>query len=102
MVYAYYRCNSGHFFEGEACPFDGWSSDGSRQLLAAVSRLRSEGKEHFTVDDLGHAGLSDEARPRCIVVEFGSSASRFEAISIDYVCADDVCASIHKAGARFK
>jgi hypothetical protein len=102
VVYAYCRCNSGHFFEGEACPFDGWSSHASRELLRVVLRLKSVGREHFTVEDLRSAGLTDEILQRCIVVEFGSPSSRFEAISVDHIAVNDASIPIHKAELRFK
>ena len=39
LARAYCRCNSGHYFVGEYCPFDGWSSSASKELAAVSERL---------------------------------------------------------------
>src|SRR5262245_41844319 len=82
---AYSRCNSGHYFMGEFCPFDGWSSPASKELTAALKRLARSGC-NVSLEELREAGVSEATLARTIVIEFGSSASAFEAVSPeDYV-----------------
>jgi hypothetical protein len=76
---AYTRCNSGHYFIGPCCPFDGWSSDASWELTVAVERL-SQLEQVVSLEALRKAGVSAATLARTIVVEFGSSASAFEAL----------------------
>jgi hypothetical protein len=77
---AYSRCNSGHYFMGEFCPFDGWSSPASKELTAALKRLTRSGRK-VSLEELRRAGIPETTLARTIVIEFGSSASTFEAIS---------------------
>ena len=78
MHHVYIRCNSGHYFVGEVCPLDGWSSAESRELVIAV---RAMGREATTIAQLREHGLSEAALRRTIIVEFGDSNSAVEAIS---------------------
>ena len=80
MVRVYCRCNGGHYFVGEYCPFDGWSSPESKAITAAAQRLKAEGVTP-TVDALRKACLSPNALARAVVVEFGSADSAFEALA---------------------
>lgn len=77
---AYARCAGGHYFAGEFCPFDGWSSAAAAELAETVERLRQLGKD-VTLAELKRAGLSESALDRTIVIEFGNDAAAFEAIS---------------------
>ena len=77
---AYCRCNSGHYFQGEFCPFDGWSSAASRELTAAVKRLAGAGQE-ISLPALRQAGVGQATLGRTIIVQFGSLASAFEALA---------------------
>lgn len=77
---AYSRCNSGHYFTGEYCPFDGWSSHGAMELAKAVEGLALLGRE-LSLEELRKAGLSEEALARTIVIAFGCAGSAFEAVS---------------------
>jgi len=77
---AYCRCNSGHYFEGEFCPFDGWSSPASKELTQAVEQLARAHRE-ISMEELRKAGVSAAALDRTIVIQFGSSASVFEAVA---------------------
>ena len=79
-VRAYCRCNSGHYFEGAYCPFDGWSSPESMELADAVARLSGAGSA-LSVGALCQVGVSNRTIARIIVIEFGCEASSFEAIS---------------------
>lgn len=79
---AYARCNSGHYFMGEFCPFDGWSSPASKELTAALKLLARSGR-NVSLEELRKAGVSEATLARTIVIEFGSSASAFEAVSPD-------------------
>ena len=80
MTRAYCRCNSGHYFSGEFCPFDGWSSPASRELTEAVARL-SRCHRDLSLEELRKAGVCQATLARTIVVAFGCSDSAFEAIS---------------------
>jgi hypothetical protein len=84
---AYFRCNSGHYFSGESCPYDGWSSPASRELLDAVARLAKMGKEP-SIKELRKLGVSSETLWRTIIVSFGVGASMFEALSPDTYVVD--------------
>lgn len=77
---AYSRCNSGHYFAGEFCPFDGWSSSAAAELAELVERLEQLGKE-ITLAELKRAGLSDAALARTVVIDFGNDQSAFDAVS---------------------
>jgi hypothetical protein len=70
---------------GEFCPFDGWSSPASRELTEALRRWARSGRK-ISLEGLRRAGVSEATLARTIVIEFGSSAAAFEAISPeDYV-----------------
>jgi hypothetical protein len=77
---AYSRCNSGHYFVGENCPFDGWFSEASRELTRAIAVLSHSGRK-VSVEELRRAVVSEATVLRTIVVEFGSDDSAFDAIS---------------------
>lgn len=79
---AYCRCNSGHYFSGESCPYDGWTSPASRELVDAIARLAKAGKD-ASIEELKALGVSSETLWRTIVVSFGVGASVFDAISPD-------------------
>lgn len=98
---AYCRCNSGHYFMGEYCPFDGWSSEASRELTRAVKKLAGR-KQQLTLELLREAGLSAAALARCVVVEFGSPASAFEALSPEYYVVDGEAQPLVKMSPGFK
>ena len=80
---AYTRCNSGHYFMGEFCPFDGWSSPASRELTD-ILKLLARSRQQVSLEALQKAGLSETAVARTVVISFGSDSSAFEAISPDY------------------
>ena len=80
MKRAYYRCNSGHYFQGAFCPLDGWSSPGSERLTEVVERLLASRREPSLVELRG-AGLDEAALCRTIVVDFGADDSAFEAVA---------------------
>ena len=80
MVQAYCRCNNGHYFVGEYCPIDGWSSAASKELVEGVKRLIGTGQE-ISLAELHRAGVSEEALRQAVVIEFGASESAFDALS---------------------
>ena len=47
MIRAYCRCNSGHYFVGEYCPIDGWSSSVAKELVKAYKACYSFGASTF-------------------------------------------------------
>ena len=80
MIRAYCRCNSGHYFVGEYCPLDGWSSLAARELVKVTKRVLASGQE-LSLQGLRRAGLSDAAAQRTIVIEFGTDDGAFEAVA---------------------
>jgi len=80
MIKAYFRCNGGDYFDGSSCPFDGWSSPELHEFLAACRTLTVSGRSP-SIDAFRSLGMSNEALMRVIVVEFGSEAAVFEALS---------------------
>jgi hypothetical protein len=80
MRRAYCRCNSGHYFVGEYCPIDGWSSLASKELVKVIKRVTASGREP-SLRALREAGLSEAALQRIIVIEFGTDACVFDAIA---------------------
>ena len=80
----YTRCNSGHYFVGECCPLDGWSSPASKEISAAVKRLAKLGRK-ATVEELRNLAVSDAAIAKTIIIEFGSESAAFEAISPEHL-----------------
>ena len=76
MRRAYCRCNSGHYFVGEYCPIDGWSSPASKELVKGIKWVTALGREP-SLQALREAGLSEAALQRIIVIEFGTDACAF-------------------------
>ena len=100
-VRAYCRCNSGHYFQGEFCPFDGWSSAASKELATAVERLTGAGQE-LSLAALRKAGVSRETIERTVVVEFGSAASAFDALDPRGYVVNGEAKPLVKLGGSFK
>ncbi|MHB1423729.1 MAG: hypothetical protein ACYC3I_11150 [Gemmataceae bacterium] len=98
---AYCRCNSGHYFMGESCPNDGWSSPASRELTDAIARLAKAGKE-LSIEELRNLGVSSETLWRTIIISFGVGASIFEALSPDTYVVNGETKPPRKLGAGFK
>jgi hypothetical protein len=98
---AYCRCNSGHYFVGEYCPFDGWSSPASKELTDAVKTLAGLGRD-VSVAELRAIGVSDSTVWRTLIVEFGTGASAFDALAPEqYVVNGEVKPPL-KLGPSFK
>jgi hypothetical protein len=77
---AYSRCNSGHYFVGENCPYDGWSSTASKELTLGIGLLLKSGRP-VSMEELRRAGVSETTILRTIIIQFGSDTSAFDAIS---------------------
>jgi len=75
----FFRCNSGHFFSGELCPWDGWSHPDSKIVLELVDRLNAEEKE-LSIAKLKSAGVKDELIRRLVIVEFGDPEAILDGI----------------------
>jgi hypothetical protein len=78
-TYVFLRCNSGHYFRGSVCPFDGWFMEGFDDVVLAESRLRAAGKA-VSVASLGGEGIPREVLSRVLVIEFGAEDAAFEAL----------------------
>jgi hypothetical protein len=98
---AYCRCNSGHYFSGECCPYDGWSSPASRELARAVEQLATSDKE-LSLEELRNLGVSGETLWRTIIVSFGAGASVFDALSPDTYVVNGKTKPPHQLGLGFK
>ncbi|SRR5216684_2927959 len=77
---AYCRCNSGHYFIGEFCPFDGWSSSASRELTETCDQL-AEKHEEVSLEFLRKTGVNHTTIDRTILITFRSDESVFDAFS---------------------
>src|SRR3712207_4484020 len=97
----YFRCNSGHYFETQHCPWDGWTHPDFASVLAAKEELLGQGCE-LTIEALRQAGLLENALHRIILVEFGNAESRFEALAPEYCMVDGKSYPLHKLDQRFK
>src|SRR5436190_4301668 len=80
LARAYCRCNGGDYFVGTMCPMDGWSSPASVELADAVDRLARAGRR-LSIEDLRATGVSEATLARTIVIDFGSAASAFDALT---------------------
>jgi hypothetical protein len=80
MRRAYCRCNSGHYFVGEYCPIDGWSSPAPKELAKVVEEVTASGRA-LLLEELRKAGLSEATVQRTIVIDFGTDVCVFDAIS---------------------
>jgi hypothetical protein len=101
MIRVFCRCNGGDYFIGEYCPFDGWSSPESEAIASAVRRLEEEGIMP-SVDTLREAGLGPEALARTVVIEFGSDASAFEAVTPSLLVVSGQACELTRLGPEFK
>jgi hypothetical protein len=80
LTRVYCRCNSGHYFTGESCPYDGWSSSASRELAKAAARLAELGVMP-SVEELRKAGVTNATLWRTLIVTFGTGASVFDSLA---------------------
>ncbi|GEM_PF-1507402 len=76
----YCCCNSGHYFSGASCPYDGWSSPAWRELTAAIAYRDKEGKK-LAIAELSMLRVSRATLSRTSIVSFGRDASVFEALA---------------------
>ncbi|MFC7534590.1 hypothetical protein [Actinoplanes sp. GCM10030250] len=77
---AYLRCNSGHYFDGSVCPFDGWTATGCAEFPLAVARLDQRGLAPSRAL-LAAEGLPDAVLSRILVMEFPDDCAVFEAMN---------------------
>lgn len=82
MNQAYIRCNEGHYFIGEYCPFDGWSSEESKELMEISNKILSEGHK-ISLKELKENNASDKTLSRTIIIEFGEGNFVFDAVLPD-------------------
>ena len=82
MTLAYIRCNEGHYFLGEYCPFDGWSSVESKQLAELTEAITS-GNNELSIEQLKKHGVSDATLSRTIIINFGEGNFVFDGILPD-------------------
>jgi hypothetical protein len=75
----YFRCNSGHFFSGELCPWDGWSHPEVWKVLELSRRFATEGTA-VSILNLRAAGVKEDAIKRIVIVEFGDPDAVIEGI----------------------
>jgi hypothetical protein len=82
MRKAYWRCNSGHYYSSLHCPFDGWTFNGCKELIAAVENL-SDRNQSLSIEALTLEGAPATTVARTIIIEFGSPSAAFDAFSPD-------------------
>lgn len=82
------RCNGGHYFAGQRCPFDGWGSEESASIARTAQRLADEGKAP-SMAALQAAGLTATAMARACVLEFYATDNAFDAVEPHLVSVDD-------------
>ncbi len=82
MNRAFIRCNEGHYFEGQHCFFDGWSSKESEQFWRISEEIRSE-NQPISLELFRQKGADHQTIKRMIVIDFGDGNFVFEAISPD-------------------
>lgn len=99
LVRVFARCNSGHYFMGLSCPFDGWSSDETRDVARAASRLAERGTRP-SFDALVGEELSAPALARACVAEFPAEAAP-EAIEPQTIVVAGRALPLHKAPPSF-
>ena len=85
-VRVFASCNSGHYFVGDTCPFDGWSSDHTREIAAAAERILRAGRTPSQAE-LAAEGVSEEALACALVIGFPSSEAPLDAIAPQAVIA---------------
>ena len=97
----YCRCNSGHYFIGEFCPFDGWSSPATRALTNACERLE-ETHQEVSLETLKKGGVGQDALQRTILITFGSGESVFEAVAAQELVVNGQVRSPRQLSRNFK
>src|SRR5262249_25128270 len=85
-VRVFASCNSGHYFVGNTCLFDGWSSDHTREIAAAAERISGAGRIP-SLAELAAEGVSEEALAGALVIDFSSSQAALDAIALRAVIA---------------
>jgi hypothetical protein len=101
MKQLYFRCNSGHYFAGPTCPFDGWTRPEFREVLSVVDQLRATARE-LSIGELKKAGISKGALERVVVIEFGDDHAWFEAVVPEGYRVDGAYRELRDLDARFK
>jgi hypothetical protein len=97
MRKAYWRCNSGHYYSSLHCPFDGWTFDGCRELIAAVENVARR-DETLSIEALALEGAPAQATKRTIIIEFGSSLAVFDAYSAEGYVINGEYKKVHELG----
>ena len=97
----YIQCNGGDYFDGTACPLDGWSSPEVEEIANAAARVASMDRP-LSVEHLRAAGLSEAALRRVVVIEFGDEQAAFEALTPAGYIIDGEWVPVRKVGRALK
>ena len=81
MKRVFFRCNDGHYFTGESCPFDGW---GTPETARLARLLKEVDRANLSLDSLAALQVSAELRKRIAIVEFADAEAAFEGIAAEY------------------
>lgn len=100
MIRAYCRCNSGHYFTGEFCPLDGWSSLASKELNNAAEQIAGLNRE-LSSAELRKVGVCESTLERIILIDFGTNPAVFDAISPDGYFINNEFVKLQKLDQRF-
>jgi hypothetical protein len=82
MLKALIRCNEGHYFDSEHCPFDGWSSLDSKRFKEIITSIHDDGSI-ISFEELKKRGAPGSVTSRMIIIDFGESNFLFDAFSAD-------------------
>lgn len=85
MKHVYLRCNDGHLFLGETCPFDAWGSPETVQLNELIKRIDPN---EYSIDRFRAEGVNDELLRRVMVAEFGDERAVFDGLAPEYYVVD--------------
>lgn len=84
MKHLFFRCNSGHFFRGLSCPFDGWNYPGIREAEQAFAV-----DSNIALDRLAELANADEFLKRqMFIVDCASLPPGLEGIRLHCVVVD--------------
>ncbi len=94
------RCNSGDYYSGRNCPFDGWSRPELQRLFDVVAEMNGNA-EPISISALRGKGFHTDVLGKVIVVEFGGEKSAFDAFHPEGYVIDGQCVPLAKLGHQY-
>jgi hypothetical protein len=74
-----FRCNSGHYFSGLACPFDGWSRTDIKKIMETIESLK-KGGVMVSIETLKEHGFGEDIVKRVVIAQFGDPEAVFNGL----------------------